>query len=329
MISEKRGIKPGQGVEIALVDTGTLIDHGELERAKAQIFPGFDFVRNRPGSQPEFIKDTLWVHGTLTAAAIISPEGKEPTTEGKVGITGVSPGVTLLPIRGSARIFISNEIFRPLMPPGLASDGGTLSKAIDYAVEQEVDIISLALGTLPSSAIDKAISKAVSSGILVVVATGHRLPLGGSSIGPVSSASIHPDSISVVGSDENSEVWDRSVPGKNPSIAAPAFPMCVGKFKENPDKTPELPLKSIVEIAEGGTSFSTSIVAGILANWISYIGIEKWKSVPPEKRTPIVKKILAQSAQSSSSWDASRFGPGVVSPVDLFRLSSDIDDLLK
>lgn len=138
----------GEGINIAVIDSGCDIDHESLK-------DNIVLVRNftdEDKKNPNLVIDRVG-HGTHVAG-IIAANGNNNT------VVGVAPW---------ANLYILKAIDR--------SGSGKVSwviNAINYAVEKKVDIISMSLG-MPNNdpKLEKAIKHAVNNNILVVCAAGN------------------------------------------------------------------------------------------------------------------------------------------------------------
>ncbi len=93
-------------------------------------------------------------HGTSVAGIIAAKDNDE-------GITGINPYVQLY----SARILDENK----------QAPASRVVAAIDWAIEQDVDIINISFGTtVDSEEIHAAIRRAYDAGILIVAAAGNN-----------------------------------------------------------------------------------------------------------------------------------------------------------
>lgn len=146
--------KRGQGVVVAILDTGCQVDHPDL---KDRIIGGRNFTTDN-NSDPDQFGDNNG-HGTHVAGTIAAVE------DGK-GVVGMAPLVSLLILKV------------------LDSSGGggyqNLINAINYALEwqgpegQKVRILSMSLGgETDDPALHTAIVQAVDAGVLVVCAAGN------------------------------------------------------------------------------------------------------------------------------------------------------------
>lgn len=131
----------GKGVTIAVIDTGCDYSHPSL---KSKIVGGRNFTNE--GSVDDYMDFNG--HGTHVAG-IIAGE-----------YDGVAKGCNLL-------------ILKVLTKSGAGSLDGVIS-AINYAVEKQVDIINMSLGSQSSNdKLYEAVKKAVDKGILVCCASGN------------------------------------------------------------------------------------------------------------------------------------------------------------
>ena len=135
----------GEGVKVAVIDTGCDISHPDL---KDRIIDVRNFTDDDKGAINN-VTDYVG-HGTH-CCGIIGANGK---------ITGVAPKVSLVVLKALTRT------------------GGKVAwvtEAIKYAISQNVDIISMSLGTSQSSPeMYEAIKRAIDKNIIVVVASGNN-----------------------------------------------------------------------------------------------------------------------------------------------------------
>jgi minor extracellular serine protease Vpr len=137
----------GEGVRVAVVDTGIDYTHQDLLGfgANAKVVDGYDFLER--DNAPMDIDG----HGTLVAG-IIAADGH---------IKGIAPKAELIAYR-------------------IASEGDYVStvdmiKALDRAVDDEIDVMNISLGLdYVSEEIDNAIQKLISKGVVVVTAAGNN-----------------------------------------------------------------------------------------------------------------------------------------------------------
>ncbi|MDF2588391.1 MAG: intracellular serine protease [Anaerocolumna sp.] len=147
--------KKGQGVVIAVLDTGCQIDHPELQD---RIVGGKNFTKDYNGNTSNFADNNG--HGTHVAGTIAA-------SENNAGVLGVAPLSKLLILKV------------------LRKDGGgnykSIIDAINYAIKwrgsnkERVRVISMSLGGKEDvAALHSAVKKAVENNILVICASGNE-----------------------------------------------------------------------------------------------------------------------------------------------------------
>lgn len=135
----------GEGVRVAVLDTGIDAGHPDLDGA---VEAARDFTDSPRGAED------AQGHGTHVAGTIAARRNEQ-------GVVGVAPGCRLL------------------VGKVLGDDGsGTspeVAAGIDWAVEAGADVLSLSLGSPdPSAAIRAAIERAVAAGRFVICAAGNE-----------------------------------------------------------------------------------------------------------------------------------------------------------
>jgi len=153
----------GQGVRVAVIDSGAATTHANLSRIRA----GFDVIKQ---NYETWVQDQLG-HGSHCAGVIA---GADPA----FGIRGFVP---------DAEIHVCK-----LFPGGQISQ---LIEALEYCIEHQIDVVNLSLGgTGPSPALEQQILRARRAGVACIAAAGN-------SGGPVQypAASPHVLSVAAVG----------------------------------------------------------------------------------------------------------------------------------
>lgn len=138
--------KFGEGVKIALIDTGLDLNHPALQKHLAPPEQWRDFVDkdNVPQDQPSNTTPSGYGHGTAVAGLILQ----------------VAPRATILPIR----VFKSDG----------SSSTEDLYQAIAYAVSMNADIINISGGSLePDYTLHALMGATASLGIYTVAAAGN------------------------------------------------------------------------------------------------------------------------------------------------------------
>lgn len=135
----------GEGVKVAVLDTGVDLDHPDLAQ---NILPGYNFIE--PGNRP-------WddnQHGTHVAGIIAAANNQ-------IGMVGVAPEAKIIPVKVLNR-----------------NGNGSLvevAKGIRWAVDEgKADLICMSLGSPnPAQEVRKAIQHALSKGVVCFVAAGN------------------------------------------------------------------------------------------------------------------------------------------------------------
>lgn len=139
----------GKNVKIAVIDSGCDITHKDL---KNRIIGGRNFTTEDNGNINKY--EDYNGHGTHVCGTIAA-------SNNNYGVTGVAPDAQLL-------------ILKALDKNGSGSMKNII-EAINFAISQKVDIISMSLGTSTDvSQLHQVIKKAVDSNILVVCAAGNE-----------------------------------------------------------------------------------------------------------------------------------------------------------
>ncbi len=149
----------GQGIRVAIADSGAATTHPDLEGIKA----GFDIV-NKNSDPTTWNRDTL-SHGSHCAGVIAGADNN-------LGIRGFAPDV---------EIYICK-----LFPDGQVSQ---LIEALEYCIEQQIDgVVNLSPGVAePSEALEQQILRAKRLGVACIAAAGNS---GGAVEYPASSPSV-------------------------------------------------------------------------------------------------------------------------------------------
>lgn len=177
----------GEGVKIAVIDTGVDLDHPDL---KSNILPGINLIS--PNKPP---KDDAQ-HGTHVSG-IICAENND------IGMVGVAPAAKIIPIKA------------------LDKEGiGTLENialGIRWAVDNGADLICMSLGSpRPIQQVRKAIQYAASKKVIIFVAAGN--------VGMTKDVfypAAYPETIAIGSIDENFNRSKFSNTGKNLDFLAP------------------------------------------------------------------------------------------------------------
>lgn len=133
----------GEGIVVATIDTGVLYTHPDL---KDQIIGGKDFT-----GKGDFLDGNG--HGTHVAGTILAEDTG-------FGIVGMAPKAKLLALKA------------------LSDDGSGAMEwtmmALQYAIDQKVNVINMSLGGPGSDALHALIIEATRNGIIVCAASGNE-----------------------------------------------------------------------------------------------------------------------------------------------------------
>lgn len=161
-----RRVAEGEGVTVAVIDTGVDLDHPNLRNA---LQPGFDFVDILEG-QAEFIGDKLGAdavpedevgHGTHVTGIIAASGNGVPA--------GVAPRVRILPVR----VLATMERDGSRVGAGLVEN---INSGVKWAIDNGADVINMSLGVrhegggLPHR---EVIDYAARRGVTIVAAAGN------------------------------------------------------------------------------------------------------------------------------------------------------------
>jgi len=134
----------GEGVVIAVIDTGCDLDHPDL---KANLIPGYNFIK--PGTPPEDDNG----HGTHVTGTLVAENNT-------IGMVGVCPKAKVMPLKALDQDGNGNML--------------NIAKAIRYAANNGADFISMSLGApIPVGEVRKAIKYALGKGVITFVAAGN------------------------------------------------------------------------------------------------------------------------------------------------------------
>lgn len=180
-------ISQGDGVKIAVIDSGCDLDHPDLAE---NLLQGFNFIN--PGKPPEDDNS----HGTHATGIIVA-------SNNDIGMIGVAPKAKVMPVK-------------TLDSKG-SGDLENVVKGIRWSVDNGADILSMSLGCpRPIQNIRKAIQYAESKGIPVFCAAGNS-----GKTKEIFYPANYPETIAVGSVDETLTRSDFSNTGENLDFMAP------------------------------------------------------------------------------------------------------------
>jgi subtilisin len=187
-------LNKGTGVKIAVIDTGIDYTHEDLDDNYAG---GYVFVEYNPPKDPfDPFDDNTRSHGTHVAGIIAAEENG-------TGVIGVAPEAEIYALK--------------------ALDGGGFGleswiiAAIEWAVDNQMDIVNLSLEGPHTEGLQIACNNAYNAGVLLVAAGGNTY--GGSVSYPAAYDSV----IAVAATDPDDLPADFSPVGPELELAAPGF----------------------------------------------------------------------------------------------------------
>ncbi|HUR26515.1 MAG TPA: S8 family serine peptidase [Candidatus Thermoplasmatota archaeon] len=290
------GGRTGLGVRIAILDTGINVQHPSMDHLRdgddsnGELKAFRDFLGTAQGASAAFDDDG---HGTHVAGIITARGATSLDKLGGIDLRGGAPGALLL----SARVCSQDSC-----------DASTLPAAIDWAVKQDADIISLSLGgefglrdALQERAIEQAVQSAIDSGVVVIASAGNKGPDNAD----VESPADIPEVIAVGAVDEQGHVASFSSRGDdegNPcrQVPIPGLPSGI-TGRCHPNQKPELvaPGVGILSAWTGasyvradGTSQATPFVTAAVA-----LILEGRPDLPDRAAVLHVKQVLVDTAR--------------------------------
>ena len=263
----------GDGIVVAVVDTGVRFDHPDLGRVASagRLLDGYDFItdlataNDGDGSDADASDPGDWCqgsssswHGTLVSGVIGA------ISNNATGIAGIAWNGRILPVRGLGRCGGDDS---DLIPAVLWAAGIPVTGVADNP--DPARIINLSLGSpgsCPASWQD-AISRVVARGVLVVVAAGNESgPVGSPANcrGVVAVAALRHAGTKVGFSNLGREVA-LGAPGGNCVNPSGACLYSIDSTSNDGVTTPGASTYTDQVNYNVGTSFSAPIVAGIAA----------------------------------------------------------------
>lgn len=220
----------GQGVKVAILDTGIDYTHPDLDGVYAG---GYDFVANDADPKDEN------GHGTHCAGIVAAEDNG-------IGVIGTAPKASIYAVRVLD-----------------AQGSGTISDivaGIDWAIDNNMDIISMSLGASSGdSSLEAAINRAYNAGVVVVAASGNDGREG------ISYPARYTNAIAVGAIDSNHQLASFSNYGPEQDVVAPG----VNIYSTMPTYSVTLTSwwygYSNNYDQMSGTSMATPMVAGVCA----------------------------------------------------------------
>ncbi|WP_081239952.1 type VII secretion-associated serine protease mycosin [Streptomyces viridosporus] len=269
----------GEGVTVAVLDTGVEADHPDLD---GNVLTGKDLVGFGAGPG-----DRAWARHGTAMAGIIAGHGHGPGNA--EGVMGIAPEARILPVR------VILEDGDPARAKARSTRGNALAEGIRWAADHGADVINLSLGDDSASAHaergeDEAIQYALRKGVVVVASAGN----GGEKGDRVSYPAAYPGVITATAVDRYGTRAPFSTRRWYATVSAPGVDVIIA----DPDR----------KYYEGwGTSAAAAFVSGAAA---------LIRSAHPDLTPAQVKRLLEDTARNAPAdgRDDSR-GFGFVDPA--------------
>ncbi|GGV62227.1 type VII secretion-associated serine protease mycosin [Streptomyces griseoloalbus] len=269
----------GEGVTVAVLDTGVEADHPDLD---GNVLTGEDLVGFGASEG-----DRAWARHGTAMAGIIAGHGHGPGNAD--GVMGIAPEAKILPVR------VILEDGDPSRAKARSTRGNALAEGIRWAADHGADVINLSLGDDSASAHpepgeDEAIQYALRKGVVVVASAGN----GGENGDHVSYPAAYPGVIAVTAVDRYGTRAPFSTRRWYATVSAPGVDVIIA----DPDH----------KYYEGwGTSAAAAFVSGAVA---------LVKAAHPELTPAQVKRLLEDTARNAPAdgRDDSR-GFGFIDPA--------------
>ncbi|MFF1275384.1 type VII secretion-associated serine protease mycosin [Streptomyces marokkonensis] len=269
----------GEGVTVAVLDTGVEADHPDLD---GNVLDGKDLVGFGASEG-----DRAWARHGTAMAGIIAGHGHGPGNGD--GVMGIAPGAKILPVR------VILEDGDPSRAKARSTRGNALAEGIRWAADNGADVINLSLGDDSASAHpepgeDEAIQYALRKGVVVVASAGN----GGEKGDRISYPAAYPGVITATAVDRYGTRAPFSTRRWYATVSAPGVDVIIA----DPDH----------KYYEGwGTSAAAAFVSGAVA---------LVKAAHPGLTPAQIKRLLQDTARNAPAdgRDDSR-GSGFIDPA--------------
>lgn len=188
-------ITQGEGVTVAVVDTGVDASHPDL---KGNVLPGLDLFDDKTKGRVDRRE-----HGTAMASIIA---GHGHGAGNRDGILGIAPKAKILPVAIQAK---NQGIISPQ----------ALATGITWAADHGADVINVSLTSSSNDDLDRAVEYAYKKNIILVASVGNR------ENALIGWPAQHKGALAVTGSDRKGGLGPESIPAEQTDIAAPSVDM--------------------------------------------------------------------------------------------------------
>jgi len=257
----------GDGVRVAVIDTGCDVNHPDI---KSNIDGQFNFITDTESAMDDNS------HGSHVSGTIAACDNNK-------GMVGIAPKAKILALKA--------------LDENGSGNLTNIARAIDYAVKEKVDIITMSLGSRGSSLpVKRAVKRAHDSGCLIFCAAGNSGPNV-----DIMFPAKYPETISIGAIDENLNRTNFTCSGPSLDFLAPGH--------------------NIMSIIPGGryalmsgTSMSNPFAAGVAALYLSYYR-QKYNRTPNREELVGILKKHAISIKNEAFKSKEYQGYGIINPV--------------
>ncbi|MFF8512488.1 type VII secretion-associated serine protease mycosin [Streptomyces sp. NPDC015492] len=279
----------GEGVTVAVLDTGVDAEHPDLE---GSVLAGRDLVGFGASRG-----DRAWARHGTAMAGIIAGHGHGP--DGGDGVLGIAPDARILPVRV---ILESTDTSRD---KARKTRGTALADGIRWAADHGADVINMSLGddsksAHPDAGEDAAVQYALAKGVSVVASAGN----GGEKGDHISYPAAYPGVIAVTAVDRYGTHASFSTRRWYATVSAPGVDIAIA----DPDQ----------RYYEGwGTSAAAAFASGAVA---------LVRSAHPDLTPAQVKRLLIDTARNRPEGGRSDAkGYGTVDPAAAIEAGAKIE----
>ncbi len=282
------------GVRIVQFDTG-FTDHPKVEGG-FDFDHDFNFLDGQDNAQDALDTGVLRQpgHGTRTGSLLI---GNDITTIKDNGNEGLlrSFDYKLVPFRIASSVILINR-------------QKELAAALDAALQQGFDVITMSMGLPPTIATAKMAKKAYDSGVIWCCAAGNEVQA-------VVAPAVYPGTIAVAASNPLDKDWPGSSRGDAVDITAPGQAVYV----------PILVSKNEYGFSYGdGTSYATPHIAAAAALWLAKYKHElNQPAFTGWRRVEAFRTALRASARRDNRLPRKGFGSGILDVEKLLEQQPD------
>lgn len=264
-LGEAHAVTKGDDVRIAVIDSGIDVAHPELAGAIAGTY---DALRSTEGPH---------THGTGIAGAIAA----------RSRLLGSAPAARLLAIRAFGAT-----------AKGAESTSFVLLKGLNYAVEQNAQIINMSFAGPKDPLLERGLAAAAKRGIILIAAAGNAGPKS-PPLYPAADRNV----IAVTATDATDKLFQASNRGGHLALAAPGVDLLL----PSPDEKYQV---------ASGTSFAAAYVSGVAA-----LIVERNPGVSPE----VVRRILIETAYDlGPKGKDDQFGAGLANALAVVQAARPV-----